>query len=195
MRKKTRRKFYRLNQNITASRLRVIDNQGKQVGVFDREEALRLARQREVDLVEIAPQANPPVCKLIEFKKFLYFEKKRQREQRKGGKTKGIKEFRLRPFIGEHDYQYRLTQAKEFLSGGGKIRLRVPFFGREIKKKKFGFEIVNRLLKDLGAGIKIEREPCFIGKNLVTQIAPDKNYGQEKSKTKSKDQKDRPKKV
>lgn len=192
MRKKFKRKFYRLNWNITAPELRVIDQKGKQVGILRKDEALRLAQEKEIDLVEVAPNASPPVCKLIDFKKFLYLEKKKERAQKKGGGRKGIKEIRLRPFIGDHDYQFRLNQAKEFLSDADKVRIRVQFFGREIAKKKFGFEIINRLIGDLGEVVKVEKEPHFIGRNLIVQLAPDKKHGQ---KEKSENQKNSPQKI
>ena len=191
--KKFKRKYYRLNWNIKAPKLRVIDKEGKQVGVLTKDEALKLAKEQEIDLIEIAPKASPPVCKLIDFKKFLYLEKKKEREKKKGSK-KGVKEIRLRPFIADHDYRVRLEQTREFLSNGEKIRVRVRFFGREIAKKKFGFDIINRLLKDLGEGATLEREPRFIGKTLVAQLAPEKNYGKNKKK-KSQDQKDRSKTI
>jgi len=179
--RKFKRKFYRLNWNINAPKLRVIDKEGKQIGVLTKDEALNLAREKQIDLVEIAPKASPPVCKLIDFKKFLYLEKKKEREKKKGSK-KGIKEIRLRPFIGDHDYQFRLNQTKDFLNGNEKVRIRVRFFGREIAKKRFGFEIIDRLLKDLGEGVIVEREPRFIGRTLVAQLTPDKNYGKKTKK-------------
>ena len=189
--RKFKRKFYRLNWNIIAPKLRVIDKEGKQIGILTKDEALKLAREQQIDLIEIAPRASPPVCKLIDFRKFLYLEKKKEREQRKGVKGKGIKEIRLRPFIGDHDYQVRLNQTKDFLKQGEKVRIRVRFFGREIAKKKFGFEIINRLLKDLGENVSLEREPRFIGKTLVAQLALDKNYGKKaKSKDKENSQKE-----
>jgi len=200
--RKFKRKFYRLNWNIIAPKLRVINKEGKQIGILTKDEALKLAREQETDLVEIAPGASPPVCKLIDFRKFLYLEKKKEKEQKKGAKGKGIKEIRLRPFIGDHDYQVRLNQAKDFLKQGEKLRVRVRFFGREIAKKKFGFEIINRLLKDLGESVSLEREPRFIGKTLVAQLAPDKNYGkktkearQTARQAKSKDKENSSKKV
>lgn len=191
---KFKRKYYRLNWNINAPKLRVIDKEGKQVGVLTKDEALKLAKEQEIDLIEIAPKASPPVCKLIDFKKFLYLEKKKERDKKKGNK-KGTKEIRIRPFIAKHDYEVRLAQTKEFLSDGEKIRVRVRFFGREIAKKKFGFDIIDRLLKDLGEGVNVEREPRFVGKTLVAQLAPEKNYGKKTKKTKSQDQKDRPKTI
>lgn len=178
MRKKFKRKFYRINQYIQAPKVRLIERNGSQIGILTKEKALELAKKKKTDLVEVASQTQPPVCKLIDFKKFLYLEKKKKREQRKKTKSQETKEIRLRPFIGDHDYQVRLNQAKEFLIDGEKIRIRVRFFGREIAKKKFGFEIIERLVKDLGEIVKIEREPHFIGKHLIVQLAPNKKYGQ-----------------
>lgn len=194
MRKRPKRKFYRLNWNIFAPKVRVIDEKGKQIGILKKDEALQLAKEKEVDLVEIAPQASPPVCKLIDFRKFLYLEKKKEK-QKKVSKSKGIKEIRLRPFIDDHDYQFRLNQAKDFLKDGEKLRISVRFFGREIAKKHFGFEIINRLIEDLREAVKVEREPRFVGKTLVVQLAPDKKHGKKEKETKGKNQENRPKKV
>lgn len=183
MRKKFKRKFYRLNYNILAPKLRVIDEKGKQVGILLKEKAIQLAREKEIDLVEVVPHASPPVCKLIDFKKFLYLEKKKHKGQKKKDKGGGVKEIRLRPFIGEHDYQVKLGQAKDFLKEGEKVRIRIRFFGREIAKKKFGFDIIDRLLKDLGDKVTLERKPRFLGKTLVVQVAAEKNYGQKEKET------------
>lgn len=200
MRKKFKRKFYRLNFNIPAPELRVIDEKGKQIGILSKEKALQLAREKEIDLVEVVPHASPPVCKLIDFKKFSYLEKKKHKEQRKKEKGSDVKEIRFRPFIANHDYQVRLNQVKEFLKKGEKVKVAIHFFGREIAKKQFGFEIIKKLLKDLGDKAILEKQPRFLGETLVAQVSPDKKYGQKEKQTsrpvgqgkqaKSKNQKD-----
>ena len=193
MRKRFKRKFYRLNWNINAPRLRVINEEGKQIGILTKEEALKLAREKEIDLVEVAPQASPPVCKLIDFKKFLYQQKKKERGKREGKSE--LKEIRLRPFIGEHDYKTRLSQAREFLKDGNKLRIRIRFFGREITRKKLGLKIISQFLKDLEEVAKTEREPQFKGNSLIVSLVPKKQHGKKEKEAKSKNQENSPKEV
>ena len=193
MRKRFKRKFYRLNWNINAPRLRVINEEGKQIGILTKEEALKLAREKEIDLVEVAPQASPPVCKLIDFKKFLYQQKKKERGKREGKSE--LKEIRLRPFIGEHDYKTRLSQAREFLKDGNKLRIRIRFFGREITRKRLGLKIISQFLKDLEEVAKTEREPQFKGNSLIVSLVPKKQHGKKEKEAKSKNQENSPKEV
>lgn len=166
-------KFYRLNYFIQAKVLRLLDEGGKQLGILTKEEALRKAREAGVDVVEIAPKANPPVAKLIDFKKFKYLESKKTRDEKKRQKNVGIKEIRFRPFIGEHDLNFRVNQAKEFLSQGNQLKISIPFRGREITRKEFGFAVLKRFLDQLSE-IKIIREAHFEGKVLTTMILSDK---------------------
>ncbi len=166
-------KFYRLNYFIQAPKLRLLDETGKQVGVVTKEEALRLAKEKGVDVVEIASKANPPVAKLIDFKKFKYLEAKKSREEKKKQKNVGVKEIRLRPFIGEHDLKVRTDQAKEFLAEGNQIKISIPFRGREITRKEFGFEVMRKFLSVLPE-TKIVREAHFEGKILTAMVAADK---------------------
>lgn len=146
---------------------------GKQIGILTKEEALRRAKEAGIDVVEIAPHANPPVAKLIDFKKFKYLEAKKQREERKKQKHVSTKEVRLRPFIGVHDLRVRISQAREFLQDGNQLKISIPFRGREITRKEFGFDVLNRFLKELSE-IKVVRPGHFEGKVLVALLAPDK---------------------
>lgn len=187
MRKRLKRKFYRLNWNISAPKVRVIDERGKQIGILTKDKALKLARENEIDLVEVAPQSCPPVCKLIDFRKFLYQQKKKEK-RKKEGKTE-LKEIRLRPFIGEHDYNIRLHQARSFLKEGRQVRIRIQFSGREITRKEFGVKLISRFLKDLEGAAKMEREPQFRGRNLIVLFNPNKSHGKKKEE-KGKDKKD-----
>lgn len=145
----------------------MLDEEGKQLGIFSKEEALKKAHHLGVDVVEIAPNADPPVCKLIDFKKFIYQEKKRQREQRKKAKTADLKTIKMRPFISEHDFQIRAKKARQFLTEGSRVRIMVQFFGRQITHKDFGYKIFDRLdeeLRDIGVR---EGKPQFQGKKLI----------------------------
>lgn len=150
-----------------------MDQAGKQIGVVTKEEALKRARESGVDVVEIAPNAKPSVAKLIDYKKFKYLEAKKEREEKKGQKHVGVKEIRLRPFIGEHDLQVRLRQAKEFLGDGNQLKISIPFRGREITRKEFGFQILSKFMAELPE-TKMVRPGHFEGKVLVAIITPDK---------------------
>lgn len=167
------RKFYRLNYQITSPQLRLLDETGKQIGVVTKLEALQKAKELEIDVVEIAPNAKPPVAKLIDFKKFKYQESKKERENRKSQKHVGVKEVRLRPFIGAHDFDTRLAQGKEFLKEGNQLKVSLFFRGREITKKEFGYDVMKRFIGFLES-VKIVREPHMEGRSLVALVVNDK---------------------
>jgi len=174
---KPRGKFYRLNYFIQAREVRLLDEAGKQIGIVTKEEALRRGRAAGVDVVEIAPNAKPPVAKLIDFKKFKYLEAKKEREEKKKQKHVGIKEVRLTPFIGEHDIDFRSKRAQEFLNEGNQLKISLTFRGRQITRKEFGFEVINKFIGRLEE-VKVVRAPHFEGKNLVTLVAADKKIKQ-----------------
>lgn len=178
------KRYYRLNLNITAPEVRLLSEEGKQVGVFTRDEALRRAREAGIDLVEIAPQAKPPVCKLIDFKKFKYQESKREREIKKKAKEVTTKELRLRPFIGDHDFQVRVNRGREFLEAGDRVKVVVNFYGREITRKEFGFNVIKRFSESVGDIAAQDRPPKFEGKTLVTYFTPSKGNKNAKAEDK-----------
>ena len=165
--------FYRINSFISAQSLRVLDDSGKQIGILSRDEALKKARDGGVDLVEIAPTANPPVAKIIDFKKFKYIESKKKQQEKRKQKKIETKEIRLSPFIGQHDFDFRAQQAREFLEQGNPVKITILFHGRLITRKDFGFEVMKRFF-DAIAPIKIIREPKFEGKILVAQVIGEK---------------------
>lgn len=173
MNAKYNRKFYRLNYQIAAPQLRLLDEDGKQIGVVTKLEALQKAKELGIDVVEIAPNAKPPVAKLIDFKKFKYQEAKKEREAKKSQKNVGVKEIRLRPFIAEHDFATRLEKAREFLGDGNQLKLRLTFKGREITKKEFGFAVIRRFIEALD-GIKVVREPKMIGRAVEAMVVNNK---------------------
>lgn len=166
-------RHYRLNYQITSPTLRLLDEEGKQIGIVSKIEALQRAKELNIDVVEIAPNAQPPVAKLIDFKKFKYQEAKKERENKKKQKNVGVKEIRLRPFMGQHDFDTRVEQAKEFLTEGNQVKLNVFFKGREITRKEFGFDIIKRFLAGL-EGIRIVREPHMEGRVLSAMAVSDK---------------------
>lgn len=173
MNAKYNRKFYRLNYQIAAPQLRLLDEEGKQIGVVTKLEALQKAKELGIDVVEIAANANPPVAKLIDFKKFKYQEAKKEREARKSQKNVGVKEVRLRPFIAEHDFATRLAQAREFLGDGNQLKITLAFKGREITKKEFGFAVIKRFIQAMD-GIKVVREPKMLGRVLEAMVVNNK---------------------
>ncbi len=166
-------KFYRLNYQIAAPQLRLLDETGKQIGVVSKLEALQKAKELGLDVVEIAANASPPVAKLIDFKKFKYQEAKKEREARKSQKNVGVKEIRLRPFIGAHDFDTRLAQAREFLEDGNQVKLSLAFKGREITRKEFGFAVIKRFIEALDS-VKVVREPKMLGRVLEAMVVNNK---------------------
>ncbi|MBI4999268.1 translation initiation factor IF-3 [Candidatus Gottesmanbacteria bacterium] len=167
--------------------MRVLDEKGKQIGLFSREEALRKAQESCLDLVEIAPNAKPPVVKLIDFKKFKYLEAKRAQQIKKHAREVEVKEIRLRPFIGDHDFAVRISQAKQFLKNGNRLKIVVRFQGREFSKKEFGFKIITRFTEALAEVSEPQGEPRFEGRTLVVFLAPvKKSYAKDENKESSR---------
>lgn len=164
------KKYYFINSRIQSPTLRVIDNEGKQVGVISKEEALKLAAEQELDLVLIAPKANPPVAKIIDFKKFLYQEEKKQKEAKKGIKKSTVKDINLSLFIAPADFERLVLKGKEFLNEGNQLRINLLMRGREITKKKRAFEQVNKFISQLGE-VNISKLPKLEGRVVRAVIA------------------------
>ena len=168
------RRIYRTNERIFASTLRVLDTTGKQIGIISKSDALNTARSQGLDLVEIAPAAQPPVAKIIDFKKFLYQEEKKKREEKKKSKSSETKEVRLGPFMSENDLSVMTKRAREFLQDGDKVRLVVFFSGRQITHPEFGHKILDKALENMSGISKVERERRLEGRKLIILISPDK---------------------
>jgi len=165
------RQQYRINQRIFANELRVLDAEGKQIGVMSKNDALRMAQEQELDLVEIAPAAKPPVVKLIDFKKFLYQQDKKKREEKRKAKVSDTKELRLGPFMSENDLQVIIRRGREFIEAGDKVRLVVKFKGRQIVHPEFGREILQKVITALADISKVEREPHMEGRQMITVLS------------------------
>lgn len=148
----------------------MIDADGTQLGVISKEEALSKARAQELELVEIAPNANPPVAKILDFQKFKYEESKKEQVARKRNREVQLKELWLTPRIAEHDLQTRLNRVEEFIKDGNKIMLRVKFKGREMGHLNLGFELLNKISGIMGDKIQIEREPKVEGRSITIII-------------------------
>lgn len=165
-------KYYRINQYIQAKEVRVIGEDGKQIGVMPIFNAVQEARKLGIDLVEVAANAKPPVCKLIQFKKFLYQEAKKEREARKARKTGGLKEIRLSPFIAKNDFDFRIRRAKELIEEGNKVKISVRFQGRQLGHKEFGQEVLSRAIAEMESVAKKDAEPKWMGKDFFIIMTP-----------------------
>ena len=182
---KQQEKRYRINSRIFASPLRVLDVEGKQIGVISKDEAFKLAQEQELDLVEVAPTAKPPVAKLIDFNKFLYQQAKKKQEEKKKAKNSETKEIRLGPFMSDNDLQVMIRRGREFLEDGDKIRLVVRFRGRQITRSEFGKSTIQKVVDALADISKIDREPHFEGRQLVAMLSVEKGKKHDEDETKS----------
>jgi translation initiation factor IF-3 len=165
-------KNLRINQAIRAKEIRVIDDEGKQAGVMTVSEALRIAQERNLDLVEIAPNATPPVCRIIDFGKFMYERTKKEREAKKSQKSIEVKELRIRPKTNWYHTGFKLKRVREFLADGNKIRVRVIFRAREITHTSIGRDIMEKVAMELADVASIEHAPLMDGKSLIMLLTP-----------------------
>lgn len=162
----------------------MLGDKGKQIGVVKIKEALAEARKAGLDLVEIAPNAKPPVVKLVELGKFKYEQDKKLQKQKRKAKASELKEVRFSPFIGDHDYDVRMEKIKEFLSESNKVRVVVVFKGRQMGSKKFGYKLIDKVMEELGDKVVMDMQPKFLGRHLATVISPVKKGN---SKTEKED--------
>jgi len=170
---------YRINEQIRVREVRIVGDNGSTVVPI--RQALDMARDQDVDLVEISPNANPPVCRLIDYSKFLYQQKKRQKEMKAKQVKVEVKEIRFGPQTDEHDYQFKLKHAKEFLEDGNKVRAYVFFRGRSILFKEQGEVLLLRFANDLEEYGKVEGMPSLEGKKMFLYLAPKKSGVAKKS--------------
>ncbi|MFO7273394.1 MAG: translation initiation factor IF-3 [Bacillota bacterium] len=165
----------RVNEMVRAREVRLIDENGEQLGVFSAREALRIAQERGLDLVEVAPNAKPPVCRLMDYGRYKYEQAKREREARKKQKVITIKEVKMRPNIDDHDFAVRQRQAESFLRSGDKVKATIMFRGREVVHAQLGKEVLDRLLESVKDICVVERPPRLEGRNMVMILAPKAN--------------------
>jgi len=175
---------YRINEQIRVREVRIVGDNGSTVVPI--REALNMAHDEGVDLVEISPNANPPVCRLIDYSKFLYQQKKRQKEMKAKQVKVEVKEIRFGPQTDEHDYQFKLKHAKEFLEEGNKVRAYVFFRGRSILFKEQGEVLLLRFANDLEEVGKVESMPSLEGKKMFIYLAP-KKAGEKKKSQQARD--------
>jgi translation initiation factor IF-3 len=152
--------------------VRVIDAEGKQLGVIKISEALAMAQAQQTDLVEVAPNADPPVCRLMDYGKFLYEAQKRERSARRSQVQVEVKEIRLRPKTGEHDIGYKLRDARRFLGRGAKVRVRIRFRGREITHPEVAKELMIRVAEELSDVAIVEKKPALEGTTMLMILSP-----------------------
>jgi translation initiation factor IF-3 len=165
--------------------VRVVGDDGEQFGVMDTREAIRTARDRGMDLVEVAPNADPPVCKIIDFGKFQYEQKKKANEAKKKQVVITVKEVKFRPGTDDHDYGYRMKHAREWLTEGDKVKATIWFRGREMTHRELGSRILERLEKDLADISEVEMRPRMEGNQMFIILGPKRHKGGAKPEVKS----------
>jgi len=162
--------------------VRLVESDGSQAGIVPVEEALRRAQEQTLDLVEVAPQAKPPVCRIMDFGKFLYQQKKKAHESKKKQKVIHVKEVKFRPNIDEHDYDFKLKNAIRFLEEGDKVKATVQFRGREMARQDLGHKLMQRLAKDLGELAVLESSPEMAGNRMHVIFGPPRHAVKTKDK-------------
>jgi translation initiation factor IF-3 len=168
------KKYIRINEKIRVPEVRLVGPESNQLGVVSTDKARELSAQYELDLVEVAPQANPPVCRIMDFSKFKYDQEKKEREAKKHQKQSRIKEIRLHPNIDEHDYLVKMRQAQSFLKKKDRVKIDLFFKGRQIEHSDLGRKILDRFIIDTQAEGLVEKEPTLEGKILSLVLAPKK---------------------
>lgn len=161
-----------INWGIKAPEVRVIDPDGKQLGILPLKEAMKTAEEQGLDLVEVAPNASPPVCRIMNYGKYKYQQSKRVQEARKHQTIIQVKEVKVRPRTEEHDFQFKLRHVKRFLSEGNKVKISTLFRGREIAYPEFGREILKRFVEGVKDVAVIEQPPRLEGRNMTLILSP-----------------------
>ena len=170
--KNFKKDFHRINTQIKSEEVRVLLDDGEQLGVMKTSEAIGIAKDRKMDLVEIAPNNKPPVCKIIDYGKFKYQEQKKKNEAKKKQKVIETKEIKIRPGTGEHDYQVKIRSANKFIKEGNRVKFSLRFKGREMEHANLGIEMLNRVKGDMQELIRVEMEPKIEGRQAFLVIAP-----------------------
>ncbi|MFP3896033.1 MAG: translation initiation factor IF-3 [Anaerolineales bacterium] len=161
-----------MNREIRAQKVRLIDEKGNQVGVVPLDRAQREARERGVDLVEVAPNANPPVCRMLDYGKYLYEKERRDRKARQAQKKASIKEIQLRPKIANHDFMVKVKRARRFIEEGAKVRVRLRFRGREITHQGVAQDLMDRMVEELKDVAFLDNRPSMEGYDMIMILAP-----------------------
>ena len=170
--RKTKPQGPRANERIRALDVQVIGSDGSNIGVLPLKRAIELARQEDLDLIEISPNANPPVCKIMDIGKYKYDLQKKANLAKKKQKTVSLKEIKLRPGTETHDYNFKIKNAKKFIVKGDKVKFTVKFKGREMQHTDLGKELMNKIIEETKDVAKVESHPKFEGKQMVMIIQP-----------------------
>lgn len=165
-------KDWRVNEEIRVREVRLISGTGEQLGIVPIREALEMAEQKQLDLVEIAPSAKPPVCRLMDYGKFKFEQSKREKESRKKQKIVSVKEVKMRPNIEDHDFEVKAKNARKFLSSGDKVKVTIMFRGRQITHPELGERLCVKLAEQLSDISSVERLPKIEGRNMVAILVP-----------------------
>lgn len=162
----------RVNRDIRIREVMLIDADGQNKGVVPTFDALRMAEEQGLDLVEVAPQAQPPVCKIMDYGKFRFEEQKKAAAARKNQKTVELKEIKLRPGIDDHDYEVKMRAMKSFFEEGNKVKVTLRYRGREMAHQDLGVKVLNRVKAETAAIAKVESEPSMEGRQMIMVLAP-----------------------
>lgn len=165
-------KDLRINQRIRVEEVRLIGANGEQLGVVNTQDALQKAEEAGLDLVEVASQVNPPVCRIMDYSKYKYDQEKKEKDARKHQKVVHIKEIKIKPNIEEHDYQVKLFHLKRFLTRGDRAKLTLTFRGREMSHMDLGKKVVDRIIADLNEVGELEKGPTLDGRNIIVNFIP-----------------------
>ena len=170
--RRTRPKGPRTNERIRATQVQVITNDGKNLGTLSTQEAINIAKQKGLDLIEISPNANPPICKIIDIGKYKYDLQKKASKAKKKQKIVNLKEIKLRPVTEIHDYNFKIKNAQKFLTKGDKVKFTVQFKGREMQHTHLGHKLMQRIINDTNALGKVEIQPKFEGRQIIMIVQP-----------------------
>ncbi len=163
-----------MNDRIRIPQIRLIGADGEQIGLVNTRDALTMAQEQGLDLVEVAPGAKPPVCRIMDYGKFKYDQSKKERKARQNQHTVSLKEVKFRPRIDDHDYEFKVANARKFLEGKDKVKLTIQFRGREMAHREFGHRLLDRVLADLEDIAQVETPPRSEGRFIHMVVAPKK---------------------
>ena len=170
--RKTKPKGPRVNNRINSPEVQVIDSSGENLGIINTNKAISMAKEEGLDLIEIAPNVRPPVCKIIDIGKFKYDAQKKANKAKKKQKKMELKEIKLRPVTEAHDYNFKLKNAQKFLTKGDKVKFTIRFKGRELQHSNLGNDLMNKIQEDIKLVGKVEMDPKFEGKQMIMVIQP-----------------------
>lgn len=163
--------FARINHRIKAAQVRCVDARGEMVGVMPTRDALQLAHDSGLDLVEVSPNADPPVCRVMDFGKYRYQESMKRKEARKHQQNRALKEIKYHANVGDHDYQTKLNHVRDFIEKGHKVKLSLMFRGRENAHRELGFEVINRVIADCSDISTAEMAPRLMGRSIIAMLS------------------------